>query len=834
MNKKDFFADLILPLPLNQLFTYSVPESMIANCKEGKRAVVQFGAKKIYSAIIKKIHNNKPADYKVKPILNILDKQIIINKHQFKLWDWIADYYMCTLGEVYKAALPSGLRLESSTIIKYNENFFDTYDAEKGVKFTKKEEDVLKFLSENKNLQLSDINKFFSSNTVISYIKSLQEKGAVNIEESLKNKYIEKTESYICLSEKLNSEEEINLILDSLKRANKQAELLLNFLELTENENKFELKEVSKKELLQKSGFSDAILRELKKKNILKINKKSISRLLDDQNQEILVPKELNEAQNNALIEIKTHFKTKDTVLLHGVTSSGKTEIYIHLINEYLKRGKQILYLLPEIALTTQIITRLKKHFGNKIGVYHSKFNNAERVEIWNNISIENETNLSKYQIILGVRSSLFLPFSNLGLIIIDEEHENTFKQYNPAPRYHAKDSALVLSKIHNAKTLLGSATPSIESYFNTKTSKFGLVELMSRYKNISMPEIIVTSVKEARRKKQMKANFTPVLLESITKALNNNEQVILFQNRRGFSHYIECGNCGWIPKCEHCDVSLTYHRNTNQLVCHYCGYSYANPSSCKNCKSTDIKTRGFGTEKIEEELGIFFPNHIIARMDLDTTTKKNAFAKIISDFENGLINILIGTQMVTKGLDFDNVSLVGILDADQMLNFPDFRAYERSYQLMAQVSGRAGRKNKQGKVIIQTMNPKNVIVKQVVKNNYVNMFERQASERQQFAYPPFYRLINISIKHKRIEVVETVANYYAKELKKLIKSKILGPEYPIVNRIQTYYIKNILMKIDKKGNLQRTKYIIKHIAEHIKKVDKFKSVQIIYDVDVQ
>ena len=834
MNKKELFADLILPVPLNQLFTYSIPENMADDCVEGKRAVVQFGGRKIYSAIIKKVHNNKPTDYKVKPVLSILDKHAIINKKQFKLWNWIADYYMCTLGEVYKAALPSGLRLESNTVIQYNESFFETYDAENDVKFTKKEEEVLNLLLENKKLQLSDVNKFFSSNNVISYIKSLQEKGAVNIEESLKNKYKEKTESYVCLSEKLKSENEINLALDSLKRANKQAELLLHFLELTENEDKFELKEISKKELLKKSGFSDAILRELKKKEILKISKKSISRLLDEQNQEILISKELNKAQNKAISEIKSHFKNKDTVLLHGVTSSGKTEIYIHLIEEYLKKGKQILYLLPEIALTTQIITRLKKHFGNKIGVYHSKFSNAERVEIWNNISTENENDLSKYQIILGVRSSLFLPFSNLGLIIIDEEHENTFKQYNPAPRYHAKDSALVLSKIHNAKTLLGSATPSIESYFNTKTGKFGLVELTSRYKNISMPEIIVTSVKEARRKKQMKANFTPVLLENIKNTLDNNEQVILFQNRRGFSPYVECGNCGWIPRCEHCDVSLTYHRNTNQLVCHYCGYSYANLTSCKNCKSTDIKTRGFGTEKIEEELGIFFPNHIIARMDLDTTTKKNAFAKIISDFEQGNVNILIGTQMVTKGLDFDNVSFVGILDADQMLNFPDFRAYERSYQLMAQVSGRAGRKNKQGKVIIQTMNPKNVIIKQVVENNYISMFERQAAERQQFGYPPFYRLINISIKHKKIEIVETVANYYATELRKLIKSKILGPEYPLVNRIQTYYIKNILIKIDRKENLQRTKHIIKHIAEHIKKADKFKSVQIVYDVDVQ
>ena len=830
---RQLYVDLILPVPINQLFTYSIPESMVDDCEEGKRVVVQFGGRKIYSAIIKKVHNNKPTDYKTKPILSILDKKAIINEKQFKLWDWIADYYMCTLGEVYKAALPSGLRLESNTVIQYNESFFETYDIRNDAKFTKKEEEVLNLLSENKKLQLSDVNKFFSSNTVISYIKSLQEKGAVNIEESLKNKYKEKTESYVCLSEKLKSEKEINLALDSLKRANKQVELLLHFLEFTKNEKKFELKEISKKELLQKSGFSDAILRELKKKDILKINKKSISRLLDEQNQEILAPKELNVAQNKALIEIKSHFKNKDTVLLHGVTSSGKTEIYIHLIEDYLKKSKQILYLLPEIALTTQIIERLKKHFGNKIGVYHSKFSNAERVEIWNNVSTEYENNLSKYQIILGVRSSLFLPFSNLGLIIIDEEHENTFKQYNPAPRYHAKDSALVLSKIHNAKTLLGSATPSIESYFNTKIGKFGLVELTSRYKNISMPEIIVTSVKEAKRKKQMKANFTPVLLEGITNALDNNEQVILFQNRRGFSPYVECGNCGWIPRCEHCDVSLTYHRNTNQLVCHYCGYSYANIKSCKNCKSTDIKTRGFGTEKIEEELGIFFPNHIISRMDLDTTTKKNAFAKIISDFEQGNVNILIGTQMVTKGLDFDNVSLVGILDADQMLNFPNFRAYERSYQLMAQVSGRAGRKNKQGKVIIQTMNPKNVIIKQVVENNYISMFERQAAERQQFDYPPFYKLINISIKHKKIEIVETVANYYAKELKKLIKSKILGPEYPLVNRIQTYYIKNILIKIDRNENLQRTKYIIKHIAEHIKKADNFKSVQIIYDVDV-
>ncbi|MBN1250733.1 MAG: primosomal protein N' [Bacteroidales bacterium] len=830
----ELFVDLILPVPINQLFTYRVPVEMIDDCEEGKRAVVQFGPKKIYSGIIKKIHNSKPENYKVKSILSILDKNPIINQQQFKLWDWIAEYYMCSVGEVYKAALPAGLRLESNTVIHYNEDFFETFEAGNELKFSKKEEAVLDLLSNNKSLILSDISKSLSSNNVINYIKILQEKGAVKIEESIKSDYKEKTESFVSLSDNLNNEIEINTALDSLKRANKQSELLLHFLEITKYDSEFKLLEISKKELLEKSGLANETLNQLVKKGFLKISKKSISRLINIKPNLIIPPKELNEAQNQAISEIKNQFKEKDTVLLHGVTSSGKTEIYIHLMEEYLKIGKQILYLLPEIALTTQIIERLKIHFGDKIGVYHSRFNNAERVEIWNNISLLDEMDLTRYQIILGVRSSVFLPFSNLGLIIIDEEHENTFKQYNPAPRYHAKDSALVLAKVHNAKTLLGSATPSIETYLNAKTGKFGLVELKSRYKDISMPEIVVSDIKEARRKKQMKSHFSPVLLENIKIALDKKEQVILFQNRRGFSPYIECGECGWIPKCEYCDVSLTYHRNTNQLVCHYCGYAYTNPNSCKACNSTNIKTRGFGTEKVEEELGIFFPNHIIKRMDLDTTVKKNSHAKILSGFEKSEIDILVGTQMVTKGLDFDNVSLVGILDADQMLNFPDFRAYERSYQLMAQVSGRAGRKNKQGKVIIQTLNPKNKIIIDVINNDYNNMFINQLSERKQFSYPPYFRLINITIKHKTIEIVDYVSNFFADELKKIFKTNVLGPEYPIIGRIQNYYLKNILIKIDKKENQNKAKKIIKHIANHIKLIDKFKSVQIVYDVDPQ
>ncbi len=834
MPETDLYADLILPVPLNQVFTYHVPEDLAEFCTVGKRAVVQFGKRKVYSGIIYRVHENKPTAYQTKDLLSILDDEPLINDRQLKFWKWIADYYLCSLGEVYRAALPSGLKLESQTGIRYNFDFFEDDENLERVNFTEKETLLLDVLRKKKTLKISEVNKILTLKNSLAYIKSLYDKGAIEIDETIVSAYRNKQERYIRLHERIENEDILNIELDNLKRAKKQKQLLFDFLKLINYGEKNQIAEIKKKELLAQTGASNQVLNELLKKEILESFKKNISRLAVD-NEELIDAKILNKAQATALREIKKQFKEKNTVLLHGITSSGKTEIYIHLIHEIIKQGKQVLYLLPEIALSTQLIIRLKKHFGDKIGVYHSKFNDAERVEIWKNIQKRSELhNRPNYQIILGVRSSVFLPFENLGLIIIDEEHENTFKQYHPAPRYHARDSALVLAQIHGAKTLLGTATPSIESYYNAQNGKFGFVELKTRYQDILLPEIFIADTKEARRKKQMKSHFTPLLLDSIQEALAENTKVILFQNRRGFAPYLECTACGEIPKCKNCDVSLTYHRHTNQLTCHYCGYSYTNTGECAACGSSAIRTRGFGTEKVEDELAIMLPHAKIRRMDLDSTQGKRAHERLIQEFETGQIDILIGTQMVTKGLDFDDVSLVGILDADQMLNFPDFRAYERSFQLMAQVSGRAGRKNKRGKVIIQTSQPENLIIKYVIKNDYLGMYFSQIAEREMFKYPPYNRLIYITLKHKDKAVLDAGAKVFADWLRRIQPNNILGPEYPVINRTHNLYLKSIIVKLGKGEKSRSFKknavYLAKKLVEH----QQFKSLQIVFDVDPQ
>lgn len=834
MPETGLYADLILPVPLNQVFTYHVPEDLAEFCTKGKRAVVQFGKRKVYSGIIYRVHDNKPRAYQTKDLLSILDDEPLINDYQLKFWEWIADYYLCSLGEVYRAALPAGLKLESQSGIKYNFDFFEDEENLGKVNFSEKETLLLDVLRKKKTLKISEVNKILSLKSSLAYIKSLYDKGAIEIDETIISAYRNKQETYIRLHEKITDEDVLNKELDNLSRAKKQKQLLFDFLALIHYAEKNQIPEIRKKDLLEQTGASNQVLNELLKKEILESYKKNISRLALDKN-ELIDAKILNKAQSKALKEIKNQFKEKNTVLLHGITSSGKTEIYIHLINEILKQGKQVLYLLPEIALSTQLIIRLKKHFGDRIGVYHSKFNDAERVEIWKNIQKRSELhNRPNYQIILGVRSSIFLPFENLGLIIIDEEHENTFKQYNPAPRYHARDAALVLAQIHGAKTLLGTATPSVESYFNAQNGKFGFVELKTRYQDILLPEIFIADTKEARRKKQMKSHFTPLLLDSIHEALAENTKVILFQNRRGFAPYLECTACGEVPKCKNCDVSLTYHRHTNQLSCHYCGYSHTNTGKCAHCGSTEIRTRGFGTEKIEDDLAIMIPQAKIRRMDLDSTRAKKGHEQLIHEFEAGLIDILVGTQMVTKGLDFDDVRLVGILDADQMLNFPDFRAYERSFQLMAQVAGRAGRKNKQGKVIIQTAQPKNPIVEFVIKNDYHSLYLSQISERRMFRYPPFNRLIYITLKHKDKAVLDAGAKVFADWLRRIQPNNILGPEYPVIMRTHNLYLKNIIVKLDKSKTGSSFKKNAVYLAKKLMEHQQFKSLQIVFDVDPQ
>lgn len=818
---KKTYANIILPVPLPKLFTYEVPNSLKNTCTVGKRVIVQFGKKKMNTGIVKEIHTQKP-DYKTKEINSVLDDTPIINNFQFKFWDWIAEYYMTTLGEIYKAALPAGLKLESETNISLNTkaNYSN---------INEKEELIIGLLTNEDFLPISKIEKETKFNS-LPIIKNLIDKEIITAEEWIKKKYKPKFEDYISLSEKLNDDNKIAEALNNLKRAKKQSELLMNFIYLTKHgSDKYgglsPSNEILKKDLLKHTNASSANLKGLVDKGYLHIQKKEVSRLILNK-KNTNEKKELNKYQQKALFEINKNFKEKNVVLLHGVTSSGKTEIYIKLIEEQLKKGKQVLYLLPEIALTGQITTRLEKIFGEKLGVYHSKFNDNERVEVWKNLQAQ------KFQIILGVRSSVFLPFNNLGLIIVDEEHENTYKQYNPAPRYNARDASIVLAQLHKSKVLLGTATPSIESYYNAKIGKFALVELFQRYKDISLPRIVITDTKEAKRKKKMRSLFTQEMLEAIKQTLENKEQIILFQNRRGFSPFTECEVCGYIPKCQNCDVSLTYHKFSNQLVCHYCGYSERATRKCKACESMSMTTKGFGTQKIEDEIKQFFPEVKVSRMDTDSTGSRKKYQTIINDFETGKTNILIGTQMVSKGLDFDNVALVGIMNADSMLNFPDFRAYERSFQLMAQVSGRAGRKNKQGAVIIQTSDKKHEIVKNVIDNDYITMFNSQLIVRKQYKYPPFYRLIEIKIKHKNKDVVNSASEHLAKELKKIFGGRVLGPEFPVISWIKTWHIKTILIKLEKKVSHKKAKELIKNTIDYIKTNKNFKSVQILSDVD--
>jgi len=821
LNKAETYAEVIIPVSLPKLYTYRVPYEFLNEVETGKRVIVQFGKKRFYTGIIKNITQIKP-EYEIKDLSTVLDNRPIISNIQFKLWEWIASYYMCTLGEVYKAALPSGLKLESETNISLNAEIDLSGISEK-------EELIIGILSKEKSLSIRKLESE-AGFRIFEHVKKLVDKGIISAEEHIKQKYKAKYDDYVALNEELKDACNLNKVLDSLQRAKKQSQLLIDFIYLTKyGSNKIKGltpgNEILKKDLLKHSEASSAQLKSLIEKGFLKIQKKEISRF-GKYLKDVEISNELNEYQLKAKEEIAEQFINKDTVLLHGVTSSGKTEIYIKLIEENLAAGKQVLYLLPEIALTTQITIRLQKIFGDRLGIYHSKFNDNERVEVWR--KLQDNT----YKVILGVRSSVFLPFDNLGLIIVDEEHENTYKQFNPAPRYNARDVSVVLAKLYGSKVLLGTATPSIESYFNAKTGKYGLTELFTRYKEISLPEIRIADIKEATKKLQMRSLFTPQLTESLKQTLENKEQVILFQNRRGFSPFTECEICSNIPKCENCDVSLTYHKQTNHLICHYCGYSERASRNCKACGSPAMRTRGFGTQKVEDEILTLFPEVKVSRMDTDSTSRKSAYQKIIHDFETGETDILIGTQMVSKGLDFDNVGLVGIMNADNMMNFPDFRAHERSFQLMAQVSGRAGRMFKQGKVIIQTRDKDHPVLKQVVENDYQGMLMSQLNIRKQFKYPPYYRLIQLNLKHKNKDALDAASEHLAMMLKKSFGKRVLGPEYPLISWIKTWYIKTILIKLEKNISHQKAKELMLDIIDHLKGNDKFKSLQINADVD--
>ncbi len=816
MEQLNTFAQIILPLAVEGTFTYSIPNDLENTCRIGMRVVVQFGAKKLYTGIVSELHKNKPVDFQAKPIINILDSKPTLNNYQLTFWNWLSSYYMCTIGEIMKAALPSGLKLESENFVYYNENQEET-------ELSEAEQNLLDYIKKKKNISISELSVIFDKRLILKYIQKLNAKQLILISEDLKENYKAKFIDFVSLNKNIENDEALNSIFNELRNAPKQLQIIQTIIQLSD------LKEIAKTELLKISGSSVSQLKELEKKGIVEIHKRKIFRTTPT-TIETREAFELNEFQNIAFNDIKKAFSQNKIVLLHGITSSGKTEIYIHLIKEQISRGKQVLYMLPEIALTAQIINRLQNVFGEKTGIYHSKYNDPERVEVWHRlINTEDE---KSYQIILGVRSSVFLPFSKLGLIIIDEEHETSYKQYDPAPRYNARDSALVLAHYHNANVLLGTATPAIETYFNAKNGKYALVDLNKRHKEIKLPEIKIVNIHELRRKKRMKSIFSPQLLEGIKNSLNNGEQVILFQNRRGYSPYIECSNCLWIPKCKFCDVSLTYHKNHNNLVCHYCGYTINFPQNCPECAHNNIHTKGFGTEKIEEELSIFFPEARIARMDLDTTRTKKSYLKLISQFENYELDILIGTQMISKGLDFAKVSLVGILNADNMLNFPDFRANERSFQLMAQVGGRAGRSDKQGLVIIQCSTPKHPIIQNVMDNNYVEMFYTQMLERQQFKYPPYTRLISITLRHRELDPLNIAAAELALILRKTFGNRILGPEFPLLNRIQNWFQKNILIKIERERSAEKAKNYVKEAIDEFKKSKANIGIRLIINVD--
>ena len=820
------FADILLPLPLPTTFTYRVPHELNEQVKTGIRVVAPFGKNKLYAGLVTAVHTNVPSFPNVKYIVDIIDTTPIVTEKQLALWQWLAHYYLCHKGEVMAAAMPSGLKLAGETLIMLHPDF----DGDISV-LTERELKIAEALTYRQQITVAEMQKMAGIQKIFPVIKSLVEKNVVLTTEEIKNPYRTKKETYIFLHDNfVNDEPALFALLDQLstsKKTEKQSQVLLAFLMLKKDENR-----VKKSALLNRAECSASSLQTLINNNILIQKEIQSSRLPDISAMHDISEINLSEVQQKSLLQIKNHFLQFPVVLLHGITGSGKTEIYMKMIDEVLAQGKQVLYLLPEIALTSQIVNRLQKYFGSKVGVYHSRFNEFERVEIWNRVLQHGEESDQKYSLILGARSALLLPYQNLGLIIVDEEHDASYKQQDPAPRYHARDAAVVLGKLHNAPVLLGTATPSLETYYNVKQGKYGLVELFERYAESQLPEIWIENVPEARRQKKMEGHLSHFLIDNIAAALERKEQVILFQNRRGYAVRLYCNTCQSMPTCIHCDVTLTYHKKSNLLKCHYCGYAIAVPTHCPHCQSLDIEMKGFGTEKIEETLSQLFPDTKIARMDLDTTRSKTSYQKIISDFEKQRTDILVGTQMVTKGLDFDRVSVVGILEADNLLTFPDFRAFERAFQVMAQVSGRAGRKEVPGKVIIQTYQPWHPALKYVLGNNYCAMYENQIEERTKYRYPPVFRLIKITLKHNNLELVNQAAAEVAAELQKRFPKQVLGPEFPLIVRLQNQYLKEIWIKFAKNSSLEKKKETLQHIITQFQTHSKYKQVRLVVNVD--
>lgn len=815
-------AEIILPLPIYGTFSYLIPPEMDTEIQIGSRVMVQFGRKKYYTGIVERIHRETPP-YEVKPLMAILDGSPAVRYPQLRFWNWISEYYLCTVGDVYKAAIPSGLKPESETFVTLNED----YGTPEGEKLTEREAMVMMLLEEKKKLRLSDIDRELKLKNTPAVINRLLVKRLVSIDEKIVEKYRAKKETVIELTIERGDQDALHEFFEKTRRSVQQEKALICYLDMSHwVQPGAEVKEVTRKELLEASRISPGILRSMIDKGIFRQKVKQINRY-NPTGVKTCDISPLSPVQSEALKAIESKFRDSQTVLLHGVTGSGKTEIYMHLISEMLKAGRQILYLVPEISLTTQLTDRLRRVLGDRLLVYHSKFSDSERVDIWKKMLNTNEP-----LVILGARSSVFLPFSSLGLVIVDEEHESSFKQFDPAPRYNARDASIMLAGMHGAKVLLGSATPSIETYYKALTGKYGLVSLNERYSGTELPDVEIVDMKEQRKKKLNSGVLSAPLKSALRKTLGEGHQSILFQNRRGFAPVVVCRECGWTPKCENCDVSLVYHKSSNLLKCHYCGFTRTLPTLCPACGQNSVETFGYGTERIAEEVHHQFPDARVSRMDLDTTRNKESHQELIEEFARHETDILVGTQMVSKGLDFEDVRMAGVINADTLLNFPDFRSNERAFNMLEQVAGRAGRRNHKGTVLIQTTDPENPVLEFVTKHDYRGFYDLEIKEREKYSYPPFTKVINIYLRNKDASAVDRAAVVYATRLRSIFGNRVLGPEKPFVSRIALWYIQSIMLKVEAGASMKKVKDILRQLYESCAQLPDIKTSNIYYDVD--
>ena len=817
------YVEVILPLPLSSTFTYSVPEEMESDLQTGSRVLVQFGRKKYYTGIVECTHSNPPKGFEVKPVMALLDSEPAVRFPQIKFWRWMAEYYLCSVGEVFKAAVPTGLKPESETFITINPDF----DAPEGVRLSLYEQMVVDYLEEKKRVRISELESDLKIKHALRILNKLLELDIVEIDEKVVERYRPKNEVYVELNIARDDNDSFNEFFDKLKRSRLQEKTLLTLIEMTGWLRKGrELADVSRESLLKQAGVSNAVVKALAEKGIVRLVKRSVNRFNGKGNRRVEISP-LSPAQSTALSELKKQLKDRQVTLLHGVTGSGKTEIYSHLISEMLDAGNQVLFLVPEISLTTQLTDRLRKMFGDRLLVYHSKFSDNERTDIWKRLLKSNEPLL-----ILGVRSSVFLPFARLGIVIVDEEHESSYKQYDPAPRYNARDAAIMLATMHAAKVVLGSATPSVETFYKAKGGKYGLVELSERFEGAVLPDVEIVDMREQRKKKLNKGILSAPLRKALDKTLHDGKQAIVFQNRRGFAPVVICQQCGWTPKCRNCDVSLVYHKNTELLRCHYCGYAIPLPRLCPACGQNSVETFGYGTERISEELHKEFDGFRVARMDLDTTRNKEAYQEIIEEFADHQTDILVGTQMVSKGLDFANVNVVGVVNADTILNFPDFRSNERAFNMLEQVAGRAGRRKEKGEVFIQTTRPDEKVLEFVKAHDYQGFYNTEIEERRQYAYPPFTKVINIFIKNKNDMAASTAAVVFTKRLRDIFGERVLGPERPFVSRVALWYVQQIMLKIEAGASMKKVKALLLDAFASVAHDANIRTSLIYYDVD--